>query len=300
MVKRKITSRDDWFVDTFALGLTCLFVLLILIPMFYVIASSFSSPDDVIAGRVYLWPKNFTLEGYLKIFDYDPIWLGYRNTVIYTVLGTIISLVVMLPCAYALSRPDFVGRNLFTFLFTLTMFFSGGLIPTYMVVRDIGLLDSMWAIILPSCCSMYNIIIARTYFQTSIPAELREAAVIDGCTNTRLFVKIILPLSKPIIIVLMLFCAVSQWNSFFNALIYVNDTEKLPLQIFLRNILLMDQVVDLAGLDSESTIYLSMLLKLKESMKYGIIVVSTLPLLVLSATMQKFFIKGMMIGAVKG
>lgn len=293
-------SKDDLVVDSVAVCVTLIIFALVALPLIYVISSSPSDPTEVLTGRVTFYPRNFTLDGYKRIFEYDPIWIGYRNTIIYTVLGTTVNLLVTLPCAYALSRRDLLGRGFFTFLFTFTMFFNGGLIPTYLLIKQLGMLNTIWAMVLPPACSMWNVIIARTYFQTSIPDELREAAVMDGCSNTRLFLSIILPLAKPIVMVLALFYSVGHWNTFFNALIYLSDTNKMPLQIFLRNILLLDQMVDLLGMDSESSAYLMFLIRLKESMKYGIIVVSTLPLLILSVVMQKFFVKGLMIGAVKG
>ena len=298
--RSSMKSVDDSIFNSAVMVITVSFFLIIAVPLIYVVSSSFSDADAVITGKVFLWPVDPTLEGYIHILEYKPIWIGYRNTVMYTVVGTSVNLVVTLLAAYALSRKELMGRGFFTFLFAFTMFFSGGLIPLYMVVKQLTLLNKMWALILPYACNVYNIVIARTYFQTSIPEELREAAMIDGCTNVRLFLKIILPLAKPIIVVLILFYAVGHWNSFFSALIYISDIDKMPLQIFLRNILLLDQFTDLAGLDAESYAYLSYLVRLKESMKFGIIVVSTLPLLILCSSMQKFFVKGMMIGAIKG
>ena len=297
---RLIRGKDDYIFDTVIIIITVVFVAAIALPLIYVLSSSLSDPDEVILGRVFFWPKGFTLDGYARIFDYKPIWIGYRNTALYTIVGTTVNLIVTLLCAYSLSRKELVGRKFFTIMFTFTMFFNGGLIPTYLLVHDLGLYNTFWAMILPSACSMYNVIIARTYFQTSIPEDLREAALIDGCTNLKLFMQIILPLAKPIIVVLALFYAVMHWNAFFNALLYLKDIDRMPLQMFLRNILLLDQFVDFAGLDAESAAHMTYLLRLKESMKFGIIVISTFPLLILCTVMQKFFVKGMMIGAVKG
>ena len=207
---------------------------------------------------------------------------------------------VTLPCAYALSRRDFVGRNVLSIFFAFTMFFSGGLIPTYLVVKQLKMLNTVWALLLPTAMSVWNMIIARTYFQNSIPAGLEEAATIDGCSNLKLFFQIILPLSQPIIAVLILYYAVGHWNEYFNALIYLNDQNIYPLQLILRNILLLDQMFDMMDSDPEARQEMMRLLQMKESMKFGIIVLSTLPVMVLYPFLQKFFVKGVMIGAIKG
>jgi putative aldouronate transport system permease protein len=299
--KKKLASRDDKIVDLVVTVLNILILVIVAGPLIYVLSASISDPRLVASGEIYLWPKGLTLEGYSKILEYKPIWLGYRNTLFYATAGTAINLVVTLLAAYALSRKDLPGRNIFTIFFTVTMFFSGGLIPTYMVVRQLGLVNTVWSMLLLNAVSMWNVIIARTYFQSSIPDELKEAAFIDGCSNRKLFVSIILPLSKPIIAVLALFYAVGHWNAFFNALIYLSDMNLYPLQLFLRNILVMDQMLDLmGGGDSEMIEQILRRLELKESMKFGIIVLSSLPVLILYPFLQKYFVKGVMIGAIKG
>lgn len=205
-----------------------------------------------------------------------------------------------LPCAYSLSRRDFRGRKGIMLLFTFTMFFSGGMIPTYLAMKSFGLLNSPFAVILPGAVNVTNLIIARTYFATSIPWELQEAATIDGCSNTGLFLKIVLPLSMPIVAVIALYYLVGHWNAYFNALIYLSNEKLYPLQLFLRNILLMDQMTEMMEGDSEALQALMRRLQLKESMKYGIVVLSSLPVLVIYPFLQKYFVKGMMIGAIKG
>lgn len=299
-MQTKIRSKDDWLVDSVALSVGAVILLLVLGPLLYVVSASLSDPKMINTGKVLLWPNGFTLDGYKRIFEYGPIWIGYRNTVFYTVTATFINLLVTIPCAYALSRKDFQGRNAIMLYMTFTIFFSGGLIPTYLVVKGLGIVNTVWAMLLPGAASVWNIIIARTYFHSSIPEELKEAAFIDGCSNTALFVRVVLPLAKPILAVTTLFYAVGHWNAFFNALIYLSDMKLYPLQLFLRNILIMDQMMDLlAGGDAESMEYMSRMLQLKESMKFGIIVVSSLPVLVLYPFVQKYFVKGVMIGAIK-
>lgn len=300
----EMTSRKDDMnsrvVDWVASLLGGIALVLTLYPLIYVLSASFSDPVSVTTGKVTLLPVQPTLDGYATIFQYGPIWLGYRNTLFYTIVGTLINMAVTLPCAYALSRRDFVGRNVLSIFFAFTMFFSGGLIPTYLVVKQLKMLNTVWALLLPTAMSVWNMIIARTYFQNSIPAGLEEAATIDGCSNLKLFFQIILPLSQPIIAVLILYYAVGHWNEYFNALIYLNDQNIYPLQLILRNILLLDQMFDMMDSDPEARQEMMRLLQMKESMKFGIIVLSTLPVMVLYPFLQKFFVKGVMIGAIKG
>lgn len=300
----EMTSRKDDMnsrvVDWVASLLGGIVLVLTLYPLIYVLSASFSDPVSVTTGKVTLLPVQPTLDGYATIFQYGPIWLGYRNTLFYTIVGTLINMAVTLPCAYALSRRDFVGRNVLSIFFAFTMFFSGGLIPTYLVVKQLKMLNTVWALLLPTAMSVWNMIIARTYFQNSIPAGLEEAATIDGCSNLKLFFQIILPLSQPIIAVMILYYAVGHWNEYFNALIYLNDQNIYPLQLILRNILLLDQMFDMMDSDPEARQEMMRLLQMKESMKFGIIVLSTLPVMVLYPFLQKFFVKGVMIGAIKG
>lgn len=300
----EMTSRKDDMnsrvVDWVASLLGGIVLVLTLYPLIYVLSASFSDPVSVTTGKVTLLPVQPTLDGYATIFQYGPIWLGYRNTLFYTIVGTLLNMAVTLPCAYALSRRDFVGRNVLSIFFAFTMFFSGGLIPTYLVVKQLKMLNTVWALLLPTAMSVWNMIIARTYFQNSIPAGLEEAATIDGCSNLKLFFQIILPLSQPIIAVLILYYAVGHWNEYFNALIYLNDQNIYPLQLILRNILLLDQMFDMMDSDPEARQEMMRLLQMKESMKFGIIVLSTLPVMVLYPFLQKFFVKGVMIGAIKG
>ncbi len=298
--KTLIRSRDDRIVDAVVWCISLLVLLAVLYPLVYILSSSFSEPNEVALGNVTLLPKGFTLEGYAYILDYDDIWIGYRNTIFYTLAGTLLNLACTLPAAYALSRKDMFGNGFFTALFAVTMFFSGGLIPTYLVYKQLGLVNTVWVMLLPGLVTMWNAVVCRTYFQTSIPWELQEASKIDGCGDIRLFACIILPLSAPIIAVMAMFYAVSHWNAYFNAMIYLSEKALYPLQLFLRSILLLDTMNELIGADAESQREILRMAQLKESMKYGIIVVSALPMLVMYPFFQKYFVKGVMVGAIKG
>lgn len=297
---QKIRGRDDRIIVGAASFVCALVLLLTLYPLLYVLGASLSDPVSVSRGEVLLLPVRPTVEGYKTILEYNPIWIGYRNTILYTLAGTLINLLVTVPCAYALSRREMAGRTVIMLMFTFTMFFSGGLIPTYLMMKDFRLINTVWSMLFPGALSVYNLIITRTFFQNSIPGELPEAARIDGCSNTRLFVSIILPLSKPILAVITLYYAVGHWNAFFNALIYLSNDKLYPLQLFLRNILLEDMMVDMLGADSESVAELIRRMQMKESMKFGIVVISSLPMLLVYPFVQKYFVKGVMIGAVKG
>lgn len=297
---RALRSRDDIIVDVAVLAITLLVCALVLYPLVYVLSSSFSDPSEVAAGNVILFPKAFTLEGYSYILDYDEIWTGYRNTLFYTIVGTLLNLIATLPAAYALSRRDLFGRGIFTVLFTVTMFFSGGLIPTYLVYKQLNLLNTVWIMLIPGLVSMWNTVVCRTYFSNSIPYELQEASKIDGCNDFILFFRIVLPLSAPIIAVMAMYYAVGHWNSYFNAMIYLRDTSLYPLQLVLRSILLLDTTSEMIGADAEAQRELLRLQQLKESMKYGVIVISALPMLVMYPFFQKYFVKGVMVGAIKG
>ncbi|OKP89871.1 sugar ABC transporter permease [Paenibacillus helianthi] len=295
------TGRDKVF-----LIINYIYVLLALVivayPVIYMISASFSDPKYVGSGEMWLWPRGFTLKGYQIVFENSKIWTGYANTICYTLLGTAINLVVTMPAAYALSRKDFVGRNFFMGMFMITMFFGGGLVPTYILVKNLGMVNTVWSIVIPSAASIWNIIVARTFFQSSIPKELQDAAQIDGCTNMRLFVKIILPLSMPIIAVMALFYGVGNWNSYFSALIYLNDESKYPLQLILRQILVLQEMSAQAGgaMDSASAAALNNKAEVASLVKYAVIIVSTVPIIAVYPFLQRYFVQGVMIGSVKG
>ena len=289
-------SPADRIFDILNYIFLTLCLLIVAYPLYFIVIASVSDPTAVYAGKVILWPARFTLEGYQRILDYESFFTGYRNTVIYTVVGTAVNVLITIPGAYALSRKDLVGRNFFMMGVTFTMIFSGGLIPTYLLVISLNLYNTMWALILPVAVSAWNLIVARTFFQQTIPDELLEAATLDGAGNTQFFLRVVLPLSKSIIAVMVLFYAVNHWNSYFNALIYLKSAEKYPLQLVLRNILFENSLGDMV--EDASTLALQQ--RLGDLIKYGIIIASSLPLLILYPFLQRFFIQGVMIGAVKG
>ncbi|WP_339322043.1 carbohydrate ABC transporter permease [Paenibacillus sp. FSL W8-0194] len=297
----KETKRDKIFVICNYIYVLLAF-LIVFYPLIYMISASISNPKFVGSGEMWLWPKGITFDGYKRVFENSSIWIGYGNTILYTVVGTAINLIVTLPAAYALSRKDFVGRNFFMGMFMVTMFFGGGLVPTYLLVKELGMINSMWAIVIPSAASIWNIIVSRTFFQSSIPKELQEAAQIDGCTNMRLFVKIILPLSMPIIAVMALFYGVGNWNSYFSALIYLNDSDKYPLQLVLRQILVLQEMAAQGGgaIDASTAAAMNSKAEIAALVKYAVIIVATLPVIVIYPFLQRYFVQGVMIGSVKG
>lgn len=275
-----------------------LFLLLIAIayPLIYIFFASFNA--QVTKMGLSLIPEKWSIQGYKAVFEYKFIWSGYLNTLIYTTVGTLINLFVTICCAYPLSRKDFKGRSFVMVMCMITMYFSGGLIPTYLVVKDLGMLNTMWSIVLPGAMSVYNMIVMRTYFDTQIPSELLESAQLDGCGNLNFLRTIVLPLSVPILAVVGLFYAVGHWNSYFNAMIYLTKRDQYPLQVILRDILIMNTIDP-----SESSVDLSLIQSMEERqnvMKYSLIIVSSLPVLILYPFIQKYFVKGIMIGAIKG
>ncbi|PWW05067.1 carbohydrate ABC transporter membrane protein 2 (CUT1 family) [Paenibacillus cellulosilyticus] len=295
--RRSASVAGERVFDFIVYAIAGLIMLIVLYPLLFVLSASFSDPVRVMNGDLWLLPVGFTLDAYKEIFRYDAVWTGYRNTLLYTGVGTIINVTMTTLAAYPLSRRDLPGRRILMFLITFTMFFNGGMIPTYLVVKNLHLVDTMWAMIVPTAIATYNLIVMRTYFQNSIPWELQEASMIDGCTNTRLLLHIILPLSKPIIAVMVLFYAVNQWNAFFNALIYLRDDALYPLQLVLREILIVSQS---SYLDSSgSTFGMTEKLLLAESIKYGLIIIASIPVIMMYPFVQKHFVKGVMIGSIK-
>ena len=279
----------------------CVFsFLVVLYPMYFIVIASFSDSTLVNQGQVILYPKGVSLYGYQQIFQKPEIWVGYKNTIIYSFFGTALNLAVTLPAAYVLSRKMFRARKIIMKLFVFTMYFNGGMIPTYMLIKDVGLLNSPLVMIIYGAVNVYNLIITRTFFETSIPDELYEAATLDGCSHFRYFGTIVLPLSKAVIAVIMLYYLVGHWNDFFNALLYINSDAYQPLQIVLRNILLLNQAM--AGTTGSTAgagagAYAQ---QYADQIKFGVIIVSTLPVLCVYPFIQKYFEKGVMIGAVKG
>ncbi|HHV97227.1 MAG TPA: carbohydrate ABC transporter permease [Clostridiaceae bacterium] len=293
-------SRDDIIFETINTTLVTIFFILVLYPLVFVLSASISDPTLVSQGKVVLLPKGINFDGYRRVLEYPDIWLGYRNTIFYAIIGTILSLMLTLTAAYPLSRKDFIGKNIFVIFFTITMFFSGGLIPTYMVIKSLGIRNTIWAQIIPGAVSFMNIVVVRTFYQTSIPDSLQEAAAIDGCSIFRLFLTIILPLAKPIIAVMGLFYGVAQWNSYFKALIYISDRKLFPLQLILREILIINQI-DMNMLMTEGELeVIHKRVEIATLLKYAVIVVSTLPVIAAYPFLQKYFVKGIMVGAIKG
>lgn len=292
---RYLTRGDKVFHAVNFLLVTFIF-LIILIPLLNVLASSFSEAAAVNRGDVFIWPVDFTTEGYDRVFTYPGLWRSYGNTIFYTVAGTAINIVMTMLAAYPLSMRTMPFRGFFTFLFTFTMLFDGGMIPTYLVYKQLGITNTVWAMLLPGALSVYNMIIARTFIQ-NIPEELHEAAMLDGCSYARYFVTMVLPLSATMISVLTLYYAVGHWNAYFNAFLYLTDREMMPLQIVLRDIL-CSVTIDPGQVMDEAT-YQS-LIGMSDLMRYSLIVVSSAPILCLYPFLQKYFVKGVMIGSLKG
>ncbi|QOR70896.1 carbohydrate ABC transporter permease [Ruania alkalisoli] len=285
---------------TIGLVLTCALVLfLTLYPIYFVVIASVSDPTMVATGRVWFMPQGISWFGYEQILADERIWTGYRNTILYTVVGTAVNLLVTLPAAYALSRREFKPRRVLMFFFAFTMFFNGGLIPMYLLLRDLNLLDNWLVFILPTAVNVYNLIIARAFFENSLPEELYEAATIDGSNYFQFFLKMAVPLSMAIISVIGLYYLVQHWNDFFTGLVFVRDYDKQPLQIVLRDILISNQAFSggAGGAGGSGGSYAQ---QYADQIKYGVIVVSTLPVIVLYPFLQRYFEKGVMIGSVKG
>lgn len=269
--------------------------VIVLYPLLYVLSSSFSSGTMLLG--LSLVPENITLDGYLAVFEEESVWSGYANSILYTVIGTVIAMLVTILCAYPLSRSDFKPGIFFMGLCVFTMYFSGGLIPTYLWIRNLGLINTMWAILLPASLSIYNMIVMRTYFKTSIPSELREAAQLDGCGEWRYLVQIVLPLSGSVLGVVALYYGVMRWNGYFDSMIYLQDRNKLPLQNILREILIVNSAMMEIGGDAEAE---ALAAKRAELLKYSVIVLASLPMMMIYPFVQKSFVKGVMLGSIKG
>lgn len=294
--RMKLTLNDKifYFLD-YVLLVFC--GLVVLLPLLNVFSQAFSDPQSVLTGRVLFWPRRFTLDTVKLILRNPNITTGYINTLFYASAGTIINLVMTMMCAYPLSRKDFAARNFFMLIFTFTMMFSGGMIPSYILIKDLGLIDTRWVMLLPGAMAVWNMILARTFFQNTIPNEMYESAELDGANNFRILVSIVLPLSTPIIAVLTLFYAVGHWNSYFDAMMYLRSQNLFNIQLILRNAIanitaLLNQSDNLAEIEKS--------MAFAEASKYAIIVVSMLPVLIIYPFVQKYFIKGIMIGAIKG
>lgn len=298
MIKKKIqlSPGDRVFITINYLFLS-LFFIIVLYPLIYILSSSFSSTDAVISGRVWLLPVEPTLLGYKAVFKNPQVMTGYANSGFYTIFGTMINVVMTVLAAYPLSRKDFYGRGMIMMLFTFTMLFSGGLIPTYLLTKNLGMIDTRWALLIPNAMAVLYVIIARTYFQTTIPDELYEAAELDGSSDIRFIVSIVLPLSSPILAVMALFYSVEHWNSYFDALIYLKTAGLYPLQIILRNILIQNEIQMNMMADIDAMMKFQ---GMADLLKYSLIVVASIPVLIIYPFVQKYFVKGIMIGSLKG
>lgn len=298
--KRVREMRSDRF---FALGnhlVVVALLVVVLYPLIYILSASLSDPVAVRSGQMWLWPVGFTLEGFARVLSDPDILLGYRNTLLYTLFGTLINLFVTLPCAYALSRRELPGRPFFVGFILITMLFSGGLVPTYLLVRDLGLTNTVWALLLPKAASAWNIFVATAFFGAAVPQELHDAAEVDGCSPLRFFAQIALPLSKPIVAVMALFYGVGHWNEYFDALIYLSNRELFPLQLFLRELLVQQQLSAAMMSDGAAMAAAVQQARLADTVRYAVMVVAALPLLIAYPLVQRFFVKGVLIGSVKG
>ena len=291
------SSKSDVVFDVINYALLSVAFLIFVYPLIYVVSASMTQATDVLSGKMWLFPTSFSFEGYARILSYAPLWKSFLNTIYVVVVGTIISLIITLLAGYVLSRDDFAAKGFFILVFTFTMFFGGGLIPYYMLITEtLNMRDSLWALIIPSSLSVYNIILVKTYFTTSMPKDIFEAAVLDGCGDFRFFISIATPLAVPIIAVIALYNVVGKWNSYFDALIFLNTESKYPLQLVINNLLMENDVSSVGGsgsLDLEHTLVV-------ESMKYGVIVIASIPMLVVYPMVQQYFIRGIMVGSVKG
>lgn len=298
MKNKKINLfHSDRVMEAFVYALMTLLMLIILYPVIYVVSSSFSSGSAVTGGKVIFLPVDFSLTGYKIVFSYRQVWTGYFNTILYTVGGTAISMFLTIPAAYVLSRREVQWKKFYILFFMITMFFSGGLIPQYLLIVKLGLINTRWSVLLSGCFSCYNMILMRTFFQNSIPGDLFDAAKIDGITDIGYLFRIILPLSKAILAVVILYYAVGRWNSYFNAMIYLQDRDYYPLQLVLRDVLNASNV-DLSEITDPELV--AKMAGAADVMKHALIVVSTVPMLIAYPFVQKFFEKGVMIGSVKG
>ncbi len=295
--KKRLSLQDRVFYFCVTL-IAVAALIIVLYPMYFIVIASFSNSNMVNQGLVTLWPKDINFYGYKKILERTDLWVGYRNTLIYTICGTLLNLAVTLPAAYVLAQSKFRARRVVMTLFVITMYFGGGMVPTYMLVKTLHLTNSPLIMIIMGAVSVYNVIITRTFFENSIPAELQEAAQLDGCSHFRYFASIVLPLSKAVVSVITLYYAVGHWNDFFTALLYLNSDEYQPLQTVLRNILISNQAM--AGVSEAGGGAGSYAQQYADQIKFAVIIVSTVPVLCIYPFIQKYFEKGVMIGAVKG
>ena len=299
-----VKINSDKIIGVFVHVILIMCAIVVLYPLYFVLIASFSEPSEVVTGRVVFWIKGFTLDPNRQIFESPEIWIGYRNTICYTLIGTLFSLCITMPAAYAMSRKKLWFKNFFSIFFVIPMYVGGGMLPTYLLVKNLGLLDQWHTQIIVGAFSIYNMIVARIFFQTSIPDSLFEAAEVDGCSQFKQFGMIALPLAKPILAVIALYYAVARWNDWFTTLIYISKKEYYSLQFTLR-IVLLSAANALSGVDSRQIgeaeyEYLIRKAYMAEAMKYGIILIAALPMLIIYPFVQKHFVKGVMVGSLKG
>ena len=293
--ERARMSRGDRIFGLVNAALLWIVSIIMLYPLLYVVACSFSDPLSVVQSRITLLPQGATLAAYERVFRNEMIMSGYKNTLVYTLLGTAINVVITLMTAYPLSRPDLVGKKAVNSMIAFTMLFSGGMVPTFLVVKDLGLMDSVWAIVLPGAMSAWNMFIVKNYYMTSIPRELIEAADVDGASDIRAYLSIVTPLSAPIVAVMVLYYGVGHWNAYFDALLYLRDKARYPLQLVIRTFFTASDYAEQGGGSGDTAMLL-----INETMKYALIVIASAPILCLYPLLQRYFIKGVMLGAIKG
>lgn len=298
--KTKTTySVSDIIFYVVVYGILIFALIAVAYPLIYVVSASFSSPAAVSSGKVVLWPVQPTLLAYETVINYKNIWIGYQNSIFYMVVGTVFALVFNTMAAFPLSRKEFIGRRFFTLVLAVTMYVSGGLVPTYLLISSLHLLDTIWVMIIPTATSVWHIIMIRTYFTNSVPEELYEAGQLDGCSDIGYMIRILIPLSGPIIAVIALYTAVSIWNAYFNAMIYLTKQELYPLQLFLRNILTIGDSINLEEAE-ENIEEMQNLIGLSNLMRYAVIVVASVPVMLIYPFVQRFFVKGVVVGSIKG
>ncbi|MGO1408091.1 MAG: carbohydrate ABC transporter permease [Brachybacterium sp.] len=296
--RRPLTSQEDRWFDRVNTVFLIAVVLVIGYPLWFVLIASVSDPHAVQSGEVWLWPVGLNVDGYARVFAQGSIWVGYRNTIIYTIVGVALHLLIVLPCSYALSRRSMAGRTGVTWYILFTMLFSGGIIPTYLVVKDLGMLDTLWAVVVPGAAGAWSILVGRAFFTQSVPEELAEAATVDGAGDIQTFLRIAIPLSAPIIATLALFHGVGLWNEYFKALIYLSDRDKYTLQLVLRELLVVSQDTSQGGAGVAGSLIEQQ--RLAALIKYAVMIVASLPLLIIYPFLQRFFTQGVLIGSVKG
>lgn len=297
-------SRTDRIFNAVIIAFILLIMLIMVYPLYYVVIASFSDPSAVATGRVTIIPVDITFEAYSNVLKNDSVWTGYINSIIYTVLGTMYNLIITIPAAYVLSKKHLFGRSVISWYFFITMYFSGGMIPSYLLMKSLKLLNTRWVLIINAGVSCYNLIVSRQFFESNIPDSLFESATIDGANDFISFFRIALPLSKPILAVMVLYYAVDHWNAYYSAMIYINDTKLFPLQLVLRRLLLLDEMaqttIEMNSMTAEEIAYQERRAYMAYAMKYALIFISSAPLLIAYPFVQKYFVKGVMIGSVKG